>query len=198
MPQAFPLKKRGCCRLCPLLDIFGILMALQSNLCMQAGQDETGTPSHRIVAVTHSNKTGSAGKSIGREVGWVKQTLSSLSIWREGIDQQMSENWRDMAFVNMKLDLLLQAIIPSTASHGTELDVCHDGKGISATKEAEFVRDEHTPEQADVITLTQAGQEKACSASLMSVRLGGEFPDSTIPGKILLLRSFKDIIYIAC
>ena len=87
------------------------------------------------MAFTHSNKTASVARSFGRELGVVKKTLNSLSVWREGVVQHMSENKQDMAenkqdmvAVNKKLDLLLQAILPSGVKPAVEMDNCEPQK----------------------------------------------------------------------
>lgn len=147
--------------------------------------DEVCTPSHTTVAVTHSNKMASVARSIGRELGVVKKTMNSLSVWREGIVQHMSENKQDMAAVNKKLDLLLQANLPSGVKPTVEMDSCEPRKAYAACVEPEHVGGNDHGERANVITITIAGHERACSTSLMSDELGRTFPETTILGKCL-------------
>ena len=150
---------------------------------VQALDDNVGTPSHTTVAVMHSNKTTSVARSVGRELDVVKRTLNSLSVWKEGVVQHMSENREDMAAVNKKLDLLLQAILPSTVKPAAEVESCEPQKEDFASAEHEHVGGDDDGERADVITITAAGQEKTCSTSLMSDELGGTFPGTAIPGR---------------
>ena len=162
-------------------------------ICFQCGginlwhrtQEEIGTPNHTTIAVTHSNKVVSVLKSMSRELASVKSSVTSLTVWKEGVEQQLLENRRDMAAVNKKLDLLLEAIIPAATKPFTGTQSAAEGKGAPSDVEADVVSLEDAEGRADVTTITAAGHDKACSASFMSGGTGAEFPEITVQGMFI-------------
>ena len=72
-----------------------------------------------------------------------------------------------MVAVNKMLDFLLQAILPSDVKPTTKMDSCEPRKANDACAEPEHVEGDDDGERADVIKITIASHERACSASLM-------------------------------
>lgn len=168
------------------ISIPSVTFSLKSNeLLWQRTEDGLGTPNHTTVAITHTNKVGTVPKSISKELGSVKNTVTSMVAWKEGVEQQLLENRREMAAVNKKLDLLLEAILPSGFKSDDRTGSAGVGRGAPSDVETDEVSLGAAEERADVITITAAGHGNGCSPSFMSVGQGVEFPDSIMQGMLI-------------
>lgn len=63
--------------------------------------------------MVHRKKADLAARSLGRELVAVTSQVQTITKWRDEVERHMSQNNKDMAEVQKKLDLLLGVILPT-------------------------------------------------------------------------------------
>ena len=144
----------------------------------QGAQEGRGTPGHMTANACGAPRNDTVARSIGREIANMKKSIDGISLWREGVDCQMTQQMddmaqqkQDMASVNKKLDLLLSAMLPSGGREPVRqppLDTTAEPVSKTACNE---VHD-------DIITT------RCASASGMTEDLSAMNRLSPLPGKI--------------
>lgn len=71
--------------------------------------------------MVHRTKTDLAARSLRRELVAVSSQVHTITKWRDEVERHMSQNNKDMAEVQKKLDLLLGVILPGGSLRASAL-----------------------------------------------------------------------------
>ena len=156
-------------------DIVLLKWHVQFVADLEAG-DQRGTPNHAMENVARSSKTDVIVRSLGRELLAVRKTVEGLSSWRDGVEQ-------NFASLNQKMDLLLNAMLPSRRSPAT---VTTEGEEVTERNSKDQLDggDQSTPKNRDSSTMPDAiVPERTGAASGVTTETCTRNQTIAVPGK---------------
>lgn len=150
----------------------------------QGTNEASGTPSHTTTAVVHRTKADLAARSLRRELVAVTSEVQTITKWRDEVETHMSQNNKDMAEVQKKLDLLLGVILPTGSIRASTLRTGFVSATPQTLSPPGHTASNITLEKAICHTTDPTGNERTWSGSLYSEEICPGLPIGSPAGML--------------